>query len=119
MSNTRFNDIFGDVYGERLGISESKYPPPHFFKCDVCGKVFASLHWAVMRCPVDLDQYLFPREGKVHYSMERREWVLGSIRLSDASYAYLRGRLRGGRLEVHVEPVAEEAHTNEWGPVVP
>lgn len=122
MSKTSFYDIWKrDIGVQDFGVGETDNPPPTFFKRNTTGKVFATLNWDRMGRSINLDDYTPFNKDEVHYSPKTREWVLGSIRLSEATYQTLKGNLRGYWTYVEVKPITEEAQTSdpEWGPVTP
>lgn len=115
-------DEYRRVYAEQnLRISKSDNPPPFFFKSKTTGKVFATLSWDLVGGSIYLDDYTPLNQDEVYYSAETREWVLGSIRLSEVAYQSLKGRLSGRQMYVEVKPVPEEAQPSppEWGPETP
>ncbi len=93
-----------------LKVTKPYYLPPTFLKCNRCDKVFVSLLRAFVRCPVHLDHYLTEMKGKIRYSAETREWILGSIRFSELTYQAFKFNFGSGRFIIEVKPVTEEAH---------
>lgn len=82
--------------------------PPGFFQNKSTGEVLATLSQRFMGPAVDLDDYLIFDNRKIYYSVETKEWVLGSIRLSQLGYFALQGGFGGGWVRVQTGPVAKE-----------
>lgn len=105
-------EIYRTLYPGNLVIGKAYNPPPRFFKCDTCTKVLASLLQGEVRCAINFNHNLTEMKGKVRYSPQTREWVLGPIRLSEEGYHLLKNNFRWGRLYIKVEPITEERQTS-------
>lgn len=93
---------------QNFSVSKANDPPPKFFQCNRTYQVFATLRFGKMRCPVHFDHNLTPWKGKVRYSFQTGEWVLGTVRLSKFTYEVLKSDLGSRGLHVEVEPVTKE-----------
>lgn len=103
-------------------VSESDYPPAAFFQLDGTNQVFATLNQSIVACPVYLNKYTRLHEGKIRYSMLGKQWVLGSISLSQETYMAFHSQLRGGLLGIKSGPITKEhakVEVPEWGPESP
>lgn len=123
MSDT-FLDYLSDVSRfepEGFLIRKSNYAPTAFFKSNARNEVFIDLRGPAVTNPVYLNHYTRIEENEISYSPKTREWVLGSVRLSEKAYYALKPTLSRGWILVQVTPVTPEAHATppEWGPVSP
>lgn len=99
-------------------VTETNRPPPLFFKYKSTGKVFAALDRQIVRTAIHLNNDLIIQEGEIHYSAMTKEWVLGSVALSEEAYQSLGMIFRHGLARIQACPVSEK-HDPTWGPVLP
>lgn len=122
MNKPLFEDL-GKIYvshGEPkyFVIAKANRAPPLFFKDKRTDQIFAALDREIVRTAINLNKDFVIQEGKVHYSPMTKEWVLGSVSLTEEAYQLLGANFSGGRFRIEACPVTEK-HDLSWGPVSP
>lgn len=100
-------------------VRESDHRPPYFFEEKGTGNIFVTLSREAVRSTINLNKNMVFQEGIVHYSPHTKEWVLGSIRLSEAAYETLKKDLWLCLSGIEARPVTKEHTPIEWGPESP